>query len=315
MAVLTSSGVLSSPARQGIESEHSRAFWCLIIFTGVVALGLVLEVLAHREEFRQIWRELTWLRTLRRSGRQKLISSLATLVVAIGVIGEFWFEYKAGKTETDLQAFDNKAIAVLEKTVESDRQSLSERLEKATTDAKETKEELDASISKARGEVSEIEKEVRQHGPRDIPIRASESIFDKELKRFAGQHFRDSVCRPDLPLALSPVDTDTLPVEAAIADALAHAGWINVKPRSPNDPWPLIAENCSAFSVLVNTSPNASPETKTAANALASVFRMVLSERKTIWVGDGKMGDPPLPPLPSDVVGVHVGKHMLHQVE
>jgi hypothetical protein len=95
--------------------------WWLIFWTFVVVLGLVLEA-SHdfKRPFRQIidwptlrirW-TLSWL---------ALVAALGTLGVAIGVGGELYVEWQAGRTEHSFRQTTDETIARLKKEAEDAR--------------------------------------------------------------------------------------------------------------------------------------------------------------------------------------------------
>lgn len=263
--------------RQELEAKRDKAFWGLIIFTGIVAFGLALELLQHKADIKDAWRELLWLKGLRRSGRKKLAASLATIVVALGVAGEFWFEYKSGTSETELRKFDSSAVAGLEQAVESNKKSLSDRLERATDDAQRKKEELDASIAKAREQLSKLDAQIRSQGPRWRVLQDAAPKLIKDFTPYAGQRIDLYICGPR---NIADAETVTTAVALLVILGVEGAKWKILHGG------PISWDGCAGMypGMSVYLSSLASHGTREAANALGTGLMRILppSSRKTI---------------------------------
>jgi hypothetical protein len=156
-----------------------------------------------------------------------------------------------------------------------------------------------------------LEKEFIWQGPRDIPLLAAQGQFDTNLKAFVGQRFRISACELDLtgggPSPFGSTTADMINTVDALFEDLTHAGWQTALPL------PIMRRGIGCISVGVAVHPDATPQTRQAAQALTSVLHDVLREHKGKDVGTTAPTDfPPENQLPGDVIEVGVGRHLAH---
>jgi hypothetical protein len=90
----------------------------LVVFTAVVALGLIVELLwDHKREIIALFKELIWLGYLTKASRRTCWKLSGVLLVTIGVTGELWFEHEGRTSETELRDFNNRIVLALQQDV------------------------------------------------------------------------------------------------------------------------------------------------------------------------------------------------------
>ncbi len=178
--------------RDSAESTANIYFGWLLVFTAVTAIGVLLELPEEIPHFkirtclgRLQWRVRNW---------PKRLVAIGAIAVVVGVSGEVVFEGLMVLAERDARKKDNEIIARDESLIESNKRSLSERLEKATEDARLEKEELDASAKRAGEQLSKLEKQFRTQGPRYVLLRKAAPNLAKDLAPFAGQRAALLIC-------------------------------------------------------------------------------------------------------------------------
>ncbi len=165
-----------------------------------------------------------------------------------------------------------------------------------------------------------LEQQFISEGPRERPILAAQELLKKKLGQFAGQKFRQSMCRGDIPLApiVNLGNIEIFRAANALRVALVRAGWIVVASpgqRLPMDP--LLEDNCSFVGISAIVRPDAPYRTRQAAPAFVPVIGEILSQGfavpsrgKTTLPSSGVSGDS-FSLDGSDVIDIHIGVHPL----
>ena len=265
------------------------------VFTFLVVVGVALEIIVVRMEYRHDWREfLDHLRGLVRApGRPNrlkfVLEILGAILVAGGVTGEFFVHIWSEQIETEIRVINRDLLGI------------------ANTRAQNA---LDRAIKEADAR-AELAKQLLWYGPRDVPLLTAQEQIDAALKPFVGQRFRDSICRGDFSngnLGASEAAT----AENGLMRVLVHAGWSLVPSRGipKRIPFPLILPSCESNGIWAAVRPSAPKSTKEAAATLAALLRDVLREQKTASVLTSDIHVPNQ--LPADVIEIRVGRHLEH---
>jgi hypothetical protein len=302
---------LDELVRVGHQDLRDGFFKGLLIFTAIVAIGVLLEFVEH----------LPIRKTYFSSGRLvvrysltrwiKRFSWISTIVVVIGVGAEGIFEGLTSRADGILQDFNQILLA------DAERQAsiADERAITAIRHGEELEKEEDALRTRTEREIDArvaLEKDTLWRGPRDVLIRASGDRIPAAVRRFAGQLFMTSICWPAVDSSdrtpFPPANNELLLTAQAIRNALVKAGWIIIRSPQWLD-WPTPVPNCTGPGVWTVTRANAPPETRRAAEAVQSAVNRVLQQilpfgGEPTW-GIDAIGNV----FPREGIEVHIGTH------
>jgi hypothetical protein len=202
-----------------------------VLFTAITAIGVLLELPDEIPQFRLgtrigrlQWRFRSWPKRLVRIG---------AIAVVVGVGGEVVFEALMVIAERDARKKDNEIIARDEGIIESNKRSLSERLENTIQEAGVEKDKLDRSISESRKQVETVAQLRERAGKLEVEaekLRAANLELEEELspRLFKDQDKGAKILRgyPVADVILEYlVDVECRRTAEQIAFVLDLAGW------------------------------------------------------------------------------------------
>lgn len=288
-----------------LDMSRSSLHGWLHFWTFLVVLGVALEVVFVVKEY--IDQSHDFRRGIvhppeKPSTMLFVLGLLGAGLVAIGVAGELYIDVQAGKVETEIRKANELRVALLSREA-GDAKTSAVGAAVAAAEAKASAK----VIGEQAATLEATTERLIWQGPRDILLSNAGKSFES-LRKFSGQQFRFSICRPDIgetkirPLGLSEIGR----TEQAVFVQLYKAGWkvTAVQGVPAGSPFPYVNDNCSSPSVSVSPSATATNKTRDAAMALQSVLNQVLSDN--IRVGFTRTLSPDPGP---DVIDVHVGLH------
>ena len=204
-----------------LEASGSSAHWWLEFCTALVVLGVVFEVIFI------IWEYVDELHDFRRGivhppeRPNILLFALGLLgagLVAIGVAGEFRFESKIERIETDIRKANDDLFLLLSK--EAGDAAKSAKTARAEADVVGKKADaLDIRLGNAAIKLGDIEIDTLAEGPRWRLLERGEAVLINALKQFAGQRVTVVACGNG--------DPEREGLEQLLLNVFPKAGWIS----------------------------------------------------------------------------------------
>ena len=308
------------PVRDRLQLSADHFFNLVSWATGIVALGVVLEavevvhvvlVWARRKKRMRLeranWKQLSEIypcgdvSNVQQSHADdfrlmKFMLPMGTILVALGVCGEFWFGTQLENSHNAIHKYDLAEIAAADDKADS-----------AATSATVAHQEVDAvsdeskAIQKRLGTASEqltvIEKRVRTQGPRGLVLADNASAFIRDLKPFEGSRITILMCGG----GVSPIEQ--LGTEQRLLNILGKSGpnWTAANWETGYSSW----KECPATSangLELTVGGDASESLKTAARFLrdellkfgiATSLHVVPPEQEQFWAVAPRGADSP----------------------
>jgi len=289
-------------ATEGSAGNWETFGWLCAVAVGIGIAGEIVVIVSEHREGLQDWRRGILRPPDRPPSWRFWFDILATLVVLGGVFGEARATGEVASINSQLRSKTSELRAKSDQLLAV----ITEEAGDAATSAKSAKES--AAIIGQQADI--LKAEVRRLiwlGPRDLLLLESRKPF-KPLKRFAGQKFRFSTCKPDLDM---PEGGDAFASEVgrtiqAVFRQLHDTGWnvVSGQPLTPNVPFPYINNDCGSAMLTADVSSHTTPRTAEAAEALQSILNDVLSDHIKVGMQASLSPDPG-----PDVIDIHVGAH------
>jgi hypothetical protein len=278
----------SSSLRFDLQQIRDRWFLLLLVCTGIVVLGVILEEA-------ELWLPSGKSRVDMAKGIpvpshwhkwKKKVARIGWILIILGVVGEGLFEAAVSSADGMLQNFNDTLLA-----------SAIEQAGDAATSAKTAHDEADAikreadaiqlRLSMASKQLTVIEDRVRAQGPRWLILANNAAEFIRNLKAFASSRITVLMCGG----GVSPVEQ--LGTEQRLLNLLGKPGtnWAAANWETGYEYW-TECPNTSSNGLEMAISGNSSEGLKKAANALrdqllglgiAASVHIVPAEQEQFW--------------------------------
>jgi hypothetical protein len=209
---------LDEIVRNGLKHERDVFFVSLIISTGVVVVGLLLEEAKlwfpagkpQLDRINCVFPPSPLIKWRRR------IEILGWILIVGGVIGEGVFEGATSIADGLLQDFSNVLLSDALRQAGSAAESAKTAHEEADATRKET-DKLTERLAAASRQLDTTEQNVLAQGPRWKALEHGKTEFIAALKPFPGQHLTVVICGQD--------DSDRFPFEQTLMKLVHESGW------------------------------------------------------------------------------------------
>lgn len=315
VAIPPPSGALESldhAIRNDLQSWRTLFFNWLLVTTGIVAIGVIMEA-------PEIWYEVgTAILGLRRKKTEHrhapplvtISAAIGWLLIVLGVVGELFTDGLVSWADAKLQNFDE---IVLEDTLRTAGNARESAIDAADAAARAVTGEEMASerLDKARREIDAaqlaLEKQLTWQGPRWVVINANRALFKAHLQQFSGQSFVWSICWGQY---MSRGDQEISTAANSLAMNLADSGW---KPEPPSGA-PTMDRSCGTIGEGVSffIRSDAPKRTQDAAKMLLAVTDTVLKQGDVVSPLDARgLQDMRLTTMQPDTIDILVKMHTL----
>jgi hypothetical protein len=268
-STLLANSVPVDPVRSSLEGKEEFWFVCLLISSGVVAVGCLLELGETWSDLKEWW-NLKKSKAVPPPSWHAPAAAIGLLLVILGVIGEGIFEGLVSMKETDLRAHDEQVLGdtIMKVGTAKDAaeaaQKAAERAENASSGAVVNSNNAIESASNA-GDLAMVARTEADHFAQDIVSAKMQAANAVSQLASAEQRLADSTQREEvaeaklsaiktprslihtdrLIAAISPykgteftinsfMDTESSNFAIIVATALKAAGWVRKQPAGMN---------------------------------------------------------------------------------